>query len=85
MTGSTVRISEHSHELLKELAAEAGESMQVILDKALEEYRRRKFLEDANAEFAALRNDPKARHEELEERDAWNSTLPDGLESDETW
>lgn len=85
MAGSTVRISEHAHELLKELATESGEPMQAILDKALEEYRRRKFLEGASAEFAALRSDPKAWQEELEEREAWDSTLMDGLESDEAW
>ncbi|MGH2516516.1 MAG: toxin-antitoxin system protein [Ktedonobacterales bacterium] len=85
MPGSTVRISEHTHDLLKVLAAETGEPMQAILDRALEEYRRRRFLEEANAEFAALRNDPEAWQEELDEREAWDSTLMDGIESDESW
>ena len=49
---------------------------------ALEEYRRKHFLEKANEAFAALKMDPKAWMKEIEERRAWEGTLGDGLEKD---
>lgn len=82
MPSATVRISETARETLRDLAARTGESMQEILERAVEEYRRRRFLEEVNAGFAALRNDPKAWQEELAEREEWDRTLADGL-SDE--
>ncbi len=80
MQSATVRISGTSHNLLKELAARSGDSMQVILDKAIEQYRRQVFLQEANQAYAALHNQPEAWQVELEEREAWNMTLSDGLE-----
>jgi len=53
--------------------------MQAVLDKAIEHYRREKFLRDANADYAALRRNPKAWKEELKERALWEQTLSDGL------
>jgi len=41
-----------------------------------------KFLEAANRSYAALRKDTKAWKAELEEREAWDATLSDGLEAD---
>jgi predicted transcriptional regulator len=80
MQSATVRISGTSHNLLKELAARSGDSIQVILDKAIEQYRRQVFLQEANQAYAALRNQPEAWEAELEEREAWDTTLSDGLE-----
>jgi len=54
--------------------------MQAVLNEAIDSYRRQKFLEDANAAFAALRNDPEAWREEQQEREIWNRTITDGLE-----
>lgn len=79
MSSLTVRISETSHRALRALADHTGESMQTVLAKAIEEYRRRKFLERVNAAFAALRTDPEAWKHEQEERAAWDATLSDGL------
>ncbi|MGA3043556.1 MAG: toxin-antitoxin system protein [Bryobacteraceae bacterium] len=56
--------------------------MQVILDKALERYRRAKFLNGANADFAALRNNSRAWKELLAERRLWETTAADGLEDE---
>ena len=80
MQSATVRISSTSHNILKELAAHSGESMQVILDQAIEQYRRQVFLQEANQAYAALRNHSEAWQAELEEREAWDVTLSDGLE-----
>jgi predicted transcriptional regulator len=79
MPSATVRISEAAHEALREISARTGESMQTILDRAIEEYRRRRFLEEANAAYAALREKPDEWKEEVEEREVWDRTLSDGL------
>ncbi len=83
MSTSTVRISQRARNLLRDLASQTGESMQAILESALEDYSRRRFLEAANTSYAALRKDPQAWQEELEERALWDNTLMDGLEDDE--
>ncbi|NEU71458.1 toxin-antitoxin system protein [Hassallia byssoidea VB512170] len=80
MQSSTIRISNTSHNILKELAARSGESMQAILDQAIEQYRRQVFLESANQAYAALRNNSEAWQAELEEREVWDVTLADTLE-----
>ena len=56
--------------------------MQAILETAIEEYHRQRFLHEANAAYAALRNDPKQWKEELAERKEWDSALIDGQEGD---
>jgi len=80
MQSATVRVSQRARRTLRTLARRTGEPMQSVLDKAIEEYRRRCFLEEANRAFAALRRNPKAWKQELEERRAWDSTVADGLE-----
>ena len=82
MPSLTVRIGEKSHKSLREIAERTRESMQAVLAKAIEEFRRKSFLEDANAAFAVLRRDPKAWRREQEERAAWDVTLSEGLEKD---
>ena len=82
MPSANVRISAETRETLRELARQEGESMQAVLDKAIENYRRQKFLDDANAAFATLKSNPKAWKEELEERKLWDLTLNDGLDDE---
>ena len=74
-----VRVNDTTHRILRELSERDGEPMPEILAKAVEDYRRRRFLEGANVAFAALRENPDAWEEELEEREIWDSTLADGL------
>jgi len=76
---SIVRISPGALDLLRRLAEEEQQSMQAVLDKALERYRREIFLRAANADFEALKNHPKAWKKELRERELWDQTLADGL------
>lgn len=80
MPGTTVRISYAAWKALREIASRVGEPMQAVLDRAVEEYRRKCFLEEANRAFAALRDNPEAWEDELGERAAWDITLGDGLE-----
>jgi len=76
---SNVRISESTHATLRSLAAEGGETMQAVLDKAIEEYRRRLFWERVENAAGDLRKDSAAWEEELAERRAWDATLLDDL------
>jgi hypothetical protein len=75
-----VRISLSAHQKLKSMAAELGEPMQDVLDKAVEAYRRKSFLDRVNGEFEELRSSPDAWAEAVAERRAWDVTLGDGLE-----
>jgi hypothetical protein len=85
MSTPEVNLSEASLLILRELAEQTGQSMSEILDKALDAYRRKLFFEQLNAGYAALRADPEAWAEELEERKLWDATLMDGLDADERW
>lgn len=80
MAGATVRVTEETRETLRELASRTGEPMQAILQRAVEDYRRRWFFDELNRAFAALRADPQAWAEELAEREAWDATIADGLD-----
>jgi hypothetical protein len=82
MSSLTVRVTPQTHAKLKELAQQAGVPMPAVLERAVDEYERRVFLEECNAAFAALRADPKAWAEELAERRIWDQTLMDGLKDD---
>ena len=82
MASNTVRIDSSTHKTLQRLSAQTGQKMQEILGEAIELYRRKLFLEKANAAFAALKADPQAWKEEQEERTAWDVTFLDGLKDD---
>jgi hypothetical protein len=85
VSAPTVRISESSHQSLKDLAASTGQTMVEVLDKALESYRRKLFFDQLNAGYAELRSDPKAWAEYQAELRNWDATLMDGLDPDELW
>ncbi len=80
MSSSTVRISAEAKETLRALASSTNKTMQDVLDEAVELYRRRMFLTEANAAFHRLRHNAQAWEQEKRERAAWDSTLADGLE-----
>jgi hypothetical protein len=82
MSSTTVCVSEPAHRTLRELSEQFGESMQGILDCAIEDYRRKRVLEQTNAAYAALRSDPDAWETERAERAAWEATLSDGLDNE---
>lgn len=85
MSQATVRISERTRETLRQMARAEDESMQAVLEKAVEAYRRRRFIEDLNASYAELRKDPIAWKAEQGERALWDGTLADGLPEGEIW
>jgi predicted DNA-binding protein len=74
-----IRITPRSKSALRALAKQEGKPMQAVLDDAIERYQRDKFLDEVNAAYATLRNDPKAWKAEQSERALWDKTLADGL------
>jgi len=85
MSTPTVRISEVSHRVLREVAEKTGDTMLEILDKALDDYRRKLFFQVLNRGYALLKADPADWADVKEERKAWDETLMDGLDSEERW
>jgi predicted DNA-binding protein len=83
MATTTIRISKETQEVLRSLAAQEGAPMQVVLEKAIEAYHRKRLLEVGNLAYAALKDNPKAWEQELAERKVWENTLADGM--DEAW
>jgi predicted transcriptional regulator len=79
LASTTVRVSEHTHELLRKLAEATGEPLQMVLERAVESYRREQFYAEFNAAFERLRADPVAWEEELAERALLEGTVADGL------
>ncbi len=82
MASDAVRIRPETHAKLKALSDRSGDPMPVVLEKAVEAYRRQKFLEASNLAFERLRSDKKAWTEEEAERAVWDRTVGDDLEGD---
>lgn len=72
MPSTSIRIDERALAVLRELARRQHRPIQSVLNEAIDSYRRKKFIEEANMAFAALRNDPEAWAEEQQERERWN-------------
>ena len=79
---STIRVSDKTHSVLRELSVEANASMNDVVEEAVELYRRQRVLAAANAAYAQLRADPAAWADVQAERAAFVGTLADGLEED---
>jgi hypothetical protein len=77
---ATVRISETGRSLLAQLAREADTSMTVVLDAALETYRRHRFLAQAAAAYESLASDPASASDYLREINDLDGTSGDGLQ-----
>jgi predicted transcriptional regulator len=79
MSTSNVRISVEGREILRELARKEKRPMAAVLEKAIERYRRQRFLEAANASYAALKANRKKWEEEIAERELWDRTNADSV------
>lgn len=80
MATTTIHVSKKSHALLNKMAREQKKSLQLIVDQALELYRRQQILEDANNAYAAMRANKEAWQDFRQELSEWDYTLNDGLE-----
>jgi hypothetical protein len=76
-----INMSETTHHTLLNLANSSGDTIQEILDKAIENYRRQLFLTQANESFLTLRNNETLWQEEIAEREVWDQALADGIDS----
>ncbi|MCY4386423.1 MAG: hypothetical protein OXC18_04875 [Desulfurellaceae bacterium] len=74
-----LRVSTRCRDTLRELATQTGESMQSMVDEAVELYRRRRFLEDVNAAYTPLRQNTETWAAVERERSEWDVALGDGL------
>lgn len=74
-----IRITDETHATLRNLSHQTATSMQDIVAKAVEAYRRQRILELSNAAHTDLKADPHAWQGMLDERAAWDVTLADGL------
>jgi predicted transcriptional regulator len=74
-----IRITQKSYEQLSQLEQESGCSKQAIIEQAIEQLSREKFMDEVVKAYERLRSDEKAWKEELEERAEWEM-INDGLE-----
>lgn len=79
MSTTTIRVSMETRNALNELAANAGISMQLVIDRALELYRRQQMLAALNHAYAALQEDEASWAAWQAEQAEWDVTLEDGL------
>jgi hypothetical protein len=75
-----VSISTKAHKTLMTLAESSDDTVQAILDKAIENYRRSLFLVRANEAFVSLRQNEAMWQDEVAERQVWDQALADGVE-----
>jgi hypothetical protein len=80
----TVPIKPETYNKLRALAHVTGDSLPDLVDKAIEAYRRQQFLAKCNAAYEAIKSDPRAWSAELNDREAWDCTLLDGLDGNES-
>ena len=80
MGHTTVRIRTSTHQALKTMADESGQTMQSLIEEALELLRRRRFLDAVNASYSALKEDNSGWLELREELAEWDVALEDGLD-----
>lgn len=83
MSTATVRVTSETRAVIQALARESNQSMQSLIARAIEQYRRHLMLQRANDAYAALRARPEAWAEEQAERRMWESALGDHVEAGE--
>lgn len=81
MATATVRVTHETRVTLQRIAEESGQSMQSVVAKAVEQYKRQLLLQRTNEAYAALRAQPDRWADEQEERRAWEAALADDLEA----
>ena len=72
------RISERSHQVVRRIARDTGETSEQILEQTLDLLEKDRLLDAINAGFAALKEDADAWADEQAERGLWDATLADG-------
>jgi hypothetical protein len=85
MTGNStlVRLNKDAYSLLHGLSAAEGLSMQEILSRALERYRRERFFEESRAAIARLQANSAAWEDYQQEIALLDGASGDGLQENE--
>jgi hypothetical protein len=76
---TSIRVSPDSQRKARQLAQEAGLTVQQVVEQALEAYRRQQIFAATDVAYASLQADPKAWQEFETECREWDATLADGL------
>ena len=79
---TTIRVTSQARDTLRQLAQITGKPQQDVVNEAVEAYRRQILLDRTNTAYAALRSDARSWEAELQERQAWDTTLGDGQGED---
>ncbi len=75
----TIRVSRSTHEMLRSLAKSSNSTITAVVDEAVRDLQRKKFWADFNERCAAIKADPVAWDDLLQEDATWTTTLADGL------
>lgn len=75
---TTIRLPVATRELVREIAAEENSSQQEVLRRAVDLYRRQRFLQEVNVAYASLREDQAEWDAFRSETVEWDATLRDG-------
>ncbi len=78
---TTIRISRDVYNVIKYLAKKKNKNIQDIVEKAVNEYKKRRFFEEMNNAYSKLKSNKKHWEEEKKERELWDVSLSDGLET----
>lgn len=77
----TAKISKPSHQTLKQMSEKTGKSIQLILDEAVELYRRELFFQELNQKVMKVKSNAADWGQELLERKNLEGSLADDLDS----
>jgi hypothetical protein len=81
MSTLTVRLSESSHRLLRDLTEQTGQTTMEVLDRALDTYRRSLFDDPQSLSGSSPQTESDAWAEVEPGRKLWDATLESGLDT----
>jgi predicted transcriptional regulator len=82
-TPKTLTISPQTQRTIRALAKKTNLPAHEVVERAVEELRRKLLFEEANAAYATLQEQPEVWQEINQEQEAWDITLADGLENED--
>jgi hypothetical protein len=82
---TTVRVDERLARVLRELAREERRPIGRVIEDAIQQYRKERFWQGVQEDFARLRSDPVAWKAYEDEVTLWDATASDGLENEEPY
>ena len=74
---ATMRVDDETLTLFRELAEQDGKSLREVAAEAARKLRQERFLDEADAAYKRLREDPEEWQAELEERRFWDAIVAD--------